>query len=187
MKIQANAYVVVDYALVTDSGEILDDSTAEGSKPIRYVHGYGMLVPGLEARLAGLGTGDKNELIVPAAEAYGEHDEELCYELDRAEVDGDVEEGDEIILEDDGGEEAAVYVVEVRDDGIVVDGNHPLAGADLRYRVHVREVREATVEEIARAAADFDSAAPHEHGPDCAHEHEAPLMSVGRKKPDLSS
>jgi FKBP-type peptidyl-prolyl cis-trans isomerase SlyD len=186
MKIEANSYALVDYELLSDAGESLDDSAAEDGKPIRYVHGYGMLVPGLEGRLAGLGAGDKKELLVPAAEAYGEHDDELVYELERSEIDGDVEEGDEIVLEADDGEQRVVYVVELLDDVIVVDGNHPLAGVDLRYRVHVREVREATHDEIARAASDLESVEPHVHGADCAHDHEAPLMSLGRKKPDLS-
>jgi len=185
MKIEPNSFVVVDYTLLSEGGETLDDSSAEGGKPIQYVHGYGMLVPGLEARLHGLYQGDEKELVVPAAEAYGEHDDELVYEIDRQEIEGEVDEGDEIVLEDEEGDQATVYVVEVNDDAVVVDGNHPLSGLDLRYRVSVREVRPATEDELARAAAAFESSEPHVHGPDCAHD--LPLFSLGKKRPEPPS
>lgn len=186
VRIEGNVFAELDYVLLDGDGEILDDSRADGGRPIRYVHGYGMLVPGLEARLEGMYQGDEKELLVPAAEAYGEHDDELVYELDRAEFGGDVEEGDEFMLEDDDGEEAEVFVVEVNQDSVVVDGNHPLAGIDLRYRVSIRQVRPATHDELARAAADLESVEPHEHGPDCQHD-EVPLASLTRKKQDPSS
>jgi FKBP-type peptidyl-prolyl cis-trans isomerase SlyD len=144
-----------------------------------------MLVPGLEARLDGLYQGDEKELVVPAAEAYGDHDDELVYEIDRAEIDGDVDEGDEIVLEDEEGDQATVYVVEVNGDTVVVDGNHPLAGLDLRYQVKVREVRAATEDELRRAAEALESIAPHVHGPECAHD--LPLFSLGKKRPEPAS
>ena len=52
--IAPNSWVVLDYVLEGEDGEVLDESTGEGGEPIRYVHGYGMLVPGLEKRLVGL-------------------------------------------------------------------------------------------------------------------------------------
>ena len=180
--ISANCFAILDYVLLSADDEVLDDSAAEGGKPIRYVHGYGMLVPGLEQRLIGLVTGDEKEILVPAVEAYGEHDDELVYELDRDEIQGDLDEGDEIVLEDEEGDQASVFVVEVTGDTVVVDGNHPLAGIDLRYRVKVREVREATSDELARAAASLESVEPHVHGPDCDHDA-PPLFSLGKKPP----
>jgi FKBP-type peptidyl-prolyl cis-trans isomerase SlyD len=62
-------------------------------------------------------------------------------------------------------------VIEVSDDVIRVDANHPLAGMTLNYRVQVRDVRVATSDEIERAAADLDEAHEHVHGPDCNHHH----------------
>ena len=58
-KIEANAYVLLDYTLKDDKGEVLDESIGDGGEPISYVHGYGMLVPGLEAGLAGMGVGEE--------------------------------------------------------------------------------------------------------------------------------
>jgi FKBP-type peptidyl-prolyl cis-trans isomerase SlyD len=63
-------------------------------------------------------------------------------------------------------------VLEVHDDRVVVDANHPLAGMTLRYVVRVRDVRQATDGEIEKAAAELDEAHEHVHGPDCDHDHD---------------
>jgi FKBP-type peptidyl-prolyl cis-trans isomerase SlyD len=143
-----------------------------------------MLVPGLEAALAGLRAGDERDIVVPAEAGYGEYDEGLVLQIDRSEFPDpkQVQVGDEFIAESPDGDDIAMNVVEVRDDIVVVDANHPLAGMTLRYRVTVREVREATQAEIERAAADLDEAHEHVHGPDCDHNHDDELATIGRTK-----
>jgi FKBP-type peptidyl-prolyl cis-trans isomerase SlyD len=178
--IEPNNHVTVDYELRDHAGVLLDGSGTEGAEPIEYVHGYGMLVPGLEAALAGLRAGDEREVIVPSEAGYGDRDEELVLEVDRSHFPDPnaVSVGDEFVAESPDGDEIAMSVVDVRRDVVVVDANHPLAGVTLRYRVKVRSVRRATEEEIESAAAEFDEAREHVHGPDCHHEHD--IASVGR-------
>jgi FKBP-type peptidyl-prolyl cis-trans isomerase SlyD len=184
LTIQANTHVVIDYELRDEEGDLLDASQGEGGEPIRYVHGYGMLVPGLEAALSGLKAGDERDVVVPAEAAYGEYDEGLVLQLDRGEFPDpkQVDVGDEFVAESPDGDEIAMNVVEVRDDIVVVDANHPLAGMTLRYHVKVREIRQATDAEIEQAAADLDDAHAHAHGPDCDHEHDNELSTLGRAK-----
>jgi FKBP-type peptidyl-prolyl cis-trans isomerase SlyD len=172
--IQPNAYVVIDYTLRDDDGDILDASEGEGGEPIVYVHGYGMLVPGLEAALAGLAAGDEREVIVPAATGYGERDEDLVLEIDRSEFPdpAKVKVGDEFIAESPDGDEIAMEVVEIKDDVVVVDANHPLAGMTLHYKVSVRSVRDATDVEIHAAASELEEAQGHVHGEGCDHDHD---------------
>jgi FKBP-type peptidyl-prolyl cis-trans isomerase SlyD len=172
--IEPNKYVTLDYELRDGDGELVDASEADGGEPIRYVHGYGMLVPGLEAALAGLRAGDEREVVVPAEAGYGEYDDRLVLEVDRSEVPDSnaVQVGDELVAESPDGDELTMSVVEVKDDVLVVDANHPLAGVTLRYSVKVREVRDATGQEIEEAAADLDEAHEHVHGPDCDHDHD---------------
>src|SRR2546430_17591846 len=100
MRIQPNAYAEVDYVLHAEDGEVVDDSSTEDGEPLRYVHGYGMLVPGLEKQLSGLAPGDTAEIVVPTEEAYGLHDDELVYAIDRSEA-PTASEGDEVVLEDE--------------------------------------------------------------------------------------
>ena len=181
LSIQPNSFVILEYELRDDEGEVLDASDAEDGEPIEYVHGYGMLVPGLEAALAGLKVGDEREVIVPAEAGYGERDESLVLQLDKSDLPegGKVDLGDELVAESPDGDEIAMTVVELKDDVVVVDANHPLAGMTLRYQVKVVEVREATAEEIEQAASDLDDAHEHVHGPDCDHDHEP--VALGRK------
>ncbi len=185
LTIAPNTFVTLDYELRDEDGDLLDASESEGGEPMRYVHGYGMLVPGLEAALAGLGAGDEKEILVPAEAGYGDYDDDLVLEVERSEMPdpAKVAVGDELVAESPDGDEIAMTVVEVRDDVVVVDANHPLAGVDLRYQVRVRDVRPATTEEIERAASDLDEAQAHVHGPDCDHHHDEPI-ALGKKRPN---
>jgi FKBP-type peptidyl-prolyl cis-trans isomerase SlyD len=184
--IQPNAHVTLDYTLRDQSGKLLDQSDEDGGEPIRYVHGYGMLVPGLEAGLAGLAVGARREIVVSAELGFGERDEELVLEIDRAEFPDPehVEAGAEFVAESPDGDEVVMRVVELRDDAVVVDANHPLAGMTLTYAVHVREIRPATDTELEQAAAEFE-AARHVHDGACDHDHDhdhAGLITLGAKK-----
>ncbi len=187
--IQPNSFVTLDYVLTDDKGATLDQSEGEGGEPIRYVHGYGMLVPGLEAALAGLKVGDEREVVVPAEAGYGERDESLVLEIDRAEFPDPkaVAVGDEFVAESPDGDEVVMRVVEVKSDAIVVDANHPLAGQTLHYSVSVREVRDATDEELETAAAAFEEARGHVHDESCNHGGPDALVSLGKKKNDLAN
>lgn len=169
MQIEANRYVTLKCELKNDAGDRLD----EGDEPIEYVHGYSTLVPGLEAGLVGLQTGDQKEIVVPANLGFGEHDDELVMEIERGEFPEQIAAGDEFIAESEEGEEVTMRVVEVRDDAVIVDANHPFAGQTLHYQVKVEEVREATDEEIAEAATAYEEGEGHVHDESCGHDHHA--------------
>jgi FKBP-type peptidyl-prolyl cis-trans isomerase SlyD len=158
--IEPNARVVLRYTLRGENDDVIDTSEGPDGEPIVYVHGYGMLVPGLERALAGMRAGEKKEVLVSPEEGYGEHDEELVMEVDRSEMPRPdaVAIGDELVAESEEGEEAFVRVVDVKKDAVVLDGNHPLAGKALRYSVTIAEIRAATEAEIAEAAQAFDEA-----------------------------
>jgi FKBP-type peptidyl-prolyl cis-trans isomerase SlyD len=179
--VQPNSYVTVDYVLTDDDGEVLDASAEEGGEPIEYVHGYGMLVPGLESALAGMQAGEQKKIVVSAEEGYGERDEELMLEIDRGEFPDTVQPGDEFVAASPDGEEVVLHVVEVNEDAVLVDANHPLAGMTLHYQVDVRTVRAATEAEIEAAARSLDEAHEHVHGPDCDHDHDHGILGLGTK------
>lgn len=181
--IQPNTHVTIDYELRGDGEDLLDASEGEDGEPIRYVHGYGMLVPGLEVALLGLKAGDERDVMVPPEAGYGVRDESLVLRLNKSELpdDGKVEVGDELVAESPDGEEIEMNVIAIEGDEVVADANHPLAGMTLRYKVKVREVRPATDDEIEQAAEDLDEAHEHVHGPDCDHQHHDEPVALGRK------
>jgi len=156
--IAPNSFVSLDCTLRDEDGEVID--VGEGGGLVDYVHGYGMLVPGLETALSGLAEGDHREILVPPASGYGERDEDLVMEVERSDFPNPekIVEGDELDAEWPDGESQTMRVVEVRPDSVVVDANHPLAGMALRYFVKVLRVRPASTEEIERAARELEEA-----------------------------
>ena len=126
------------------------------------------------------------KITVSAEEGYGERDEELVLEIDRAEFPETVQPGDEFVASSPDGEEVVLNVLEVNDDVVLVDANHPLAGMTLHYEIEVRSLRDATEAEIEAAARSLDEAHEHVHGPDCDHDHHD-VVSLGKKKDDASN
>lgn len=195
MKIEANARVVLDYTLKDDKGALLDASDGEDGEPIVYVHGYGMLVPGLEAALVGLEAGATKTVTVSPEEGFGDRDEELVLEVDRSDFPNPkkIAVGDEVVAESPDGDEVPMRILEVKTDSVIVDANHPLAGRTLVYDVKVKEVAKATDEELAEAAEAFEAAGyggcndpTHDHSHDHGHgaAPEGQLVQLKRKRGD---
>ena len=149
MKIENNKVVAMHYLVKTEDGTEIDSSL--DSEPLHFVHGQGYLIPGLEDALVGKAAGDKFEVDVVATEAYGERIDELVQVIPKSMFDGmEVEVGLQFRATTDQGEQS-VIVIDVNDDEVVVDGNHPLAGHNLSFDVEILNVREASEEELAEA------------------------------------
>jgi FKBP-type peptidyl-prolyl cis-trans isomerase SlyD len=148
------------YVLRNTAGEILDQS--DEGQPISFLEGAGQIIPGLESQLLPLKTGDKREVSVGAAQAYGERDEKLVVKVPRDQIPSkDVKIGD--MFRGGPDEDAPVFTVtEVTTSHVTVDANHPLAGEDLTFSIVMAEIRQATAEEIAHG---------HAHGPGGHHHH----------------
>jgi FKBP-type peptidyl-prolyl cis-trans isomerase SlyD len=155
-KVAAGKFVILDYVLSDEDGDVIQRSIEPQVGPLSYVHGYSPILPGLHNGLDGLSVGDQKQVRVPPEEAYGLADEDAIFEIDRGELPDppNVKFGDEIVGEDEDGNEFTMHVVEVHDDHVVVDTNHPLAGYTLVWDVTVREVRDASQAEIDSARAD---------------------------------
>ncbi|MFC3914814.1 peptidylprolyl isomerase [Pseudaeromonas sharmana] len=172
MKVSHLSVVTLDYTVSDESGDVLDST--EGREPLVYLHGAGFLVPGLEKALYDRAVGDSFELNVDAADAYGEYDEDLVQQVPGELFDGmEVAEGDTFVADTDDGHRP-VTVVEVAEDFVKVDANHPLAGVNLHFNVTVRDVRAATAEEIAHGHVHGQGGHHHEHEGCCGghgHDH----------------
>ncbi len=137
------------YTVTTKSGDTIDSSI--GAEPLEFIHGIGMLIPGLEQQLKGTETGFKNQLKIEAKDGYGERNEDAMHTLPKSGFRADNDEklilGMEVQLESENGPVLA-FVSEINEDDVVVDLNHPLAGYDLIFDIEILEVREATTEEL---------------------------------------
>lgn len=162
MQIAENTIVTIDYTLKDDEGNVIDSS--EGKEGLVYLHGAQNIIAGLENALAGKSVGDALQVTVPPEEGYGEHDEGKIQPVDKAmfEDAGEITVGMDYYAQDPNGEMITITIMEITDEHIIVDGNHPLAGKNLHFDVSVTEIREASAEELDHG---------HVHGPD-DHHHE---------------
>src|SRR5690606_11607068 len=161
MNISNNCVASFHYTLTDSTGKVLDSSTDQ--EPLSYLHGAGNIIPGLEKALLGKTVGDKLNVAVQAAEAYGERDDTMVQELPNSMFSGvdKIEVGMEFHAETEHGLQV-VTVTAVENDTVTIDGNHPLAGVDLNFDLEITEVRDATAEELNHG---------HAHGAGGHHHH----------------
>jgi FKBP-type peptidyl-prolyl cis-trans isomerase SlyD len=173
LAIAPDRVVTLSYVLFDEHGEAVDQ--VNQAEPLTYVHGYAQIVPGLERQIEGLKAGERGVFTVPADEAFGEHDDDGIFEVDKTDFPdaGEVVAGDEFMAEGPDGEPVTMRVLEVRPDVFVVDTNHPLAGQSVRFEVEVDSVRAASEDEIAAAQAELEQAiaAETEASGGCGHDH----------------
>ena len=154
MQIGKHKIVSIDYTLTHDDGTVLDSS--DGTEPLQYMHGIGQLVSGLEEALEGLETGKQLQVTVLPADGYGERLDDMEGEVSRQHFDefDSLELGMQFRVPTDSGGYRVVTIVEIGDETVKIDANHPLAGINLNFDVAVRDVREATAEELQELMSD---------------------------------
>lgn len=159
MQVANKSAVSIHYTLTNSADEQLDSSI--GSQPLVYLHGEGNIIHGLEQALTGKKAGDKLNVTIPAAQAYGEYHAERVQVISRSMFEGvdTIELGMMFDAEVSDGP-GVVTVTKIEGDDITIDGNHPLAGEDLTFDVEIIDVRPATAEELAHG---------HVHGEGCHH------------------
>ena len=159
MKIEKDRVVRFHYTVSEVGQEPLE--TSEGREPLAILIGHGNIIPGLEKAMEGREAGEKFEVDVVAAEAYGERREGLTQRVPKKHFKGArLEPGMQAVLPTNFGPRA-VTIQKVGMSVVDVDLNHPMAGKDLHFAIEIVEVREAFAEEIEHG---------HVHG-DGGHHH----------------
>ncbi len=148
MKVRRNRVVRFDYELRNGAGDML--GTTGGEKAIAYLHGHGKIVPGLEHALEGVDEGDQIEITLGPEDGYGDRDPEKIFKVAREQIPANIplEPGVELVADDGMGHAIQLRVLDVDDNMVTLDANHPLAGETLNFRVKVLNVRDASAEEI---------------------------------------
>ncbi|MFW5796259.1 MAG: FKBP-type peptidyl-prolyl cis-trans isomerase [Alkalispirochaeta sp.] len=159
MTVEKDAVVTIAYTLKNAEGGVIDSSEDHGD--LSYLHGHQNIVPGLEKELEGKVVGDTVDATVSPAEGYGERRDELVFSVPRDRLpEGELELGMQFRAQSQDGQEMVVNLIEVGDDEVTLDGNHPLAGEDLHFDVTINGIRAASEEEVA-----------HGHVHDGSHHH----------------
>ena len=148
MTIKKDSLVKIEYTLKDDQGNIIDQTNNEDG-PLEYIHGNENLIEGLEKELEGKKAGDEISVVVQPEEAYGSRDDQLVDEVPKGNFPqpDELEVGGQVVAETDEGP-ILFTVLEITDEYVKLDANHPLADQVLHFEVKILEVRDATKEEI---------------------------------------
>ncbi|MBL6728417.1 MAG: peptidylprolyl isomerase [Methylophilaceae bacterium] len=147
MQVKMNTVVTISYELKDADGNILEKS----KDPIAYLHGgHDNIFPKVEEAIHGKKEGDKIEIGLEPADAFGEYDEQLVQiEPITAFPESNVKEGMQFEGENESGDVVVYTVTNVADGKVVVDGNHPWAGQRVVFSATIDNVRDANAEEIS--------------------------------------
>jgi len=132
--------VKVHYTGKFQDGTEFDSSRDE--EPLRCTLGGGELIPGFEKALVGMAEGDKKTITIPPEEGYGEFRKDLVLAIDKEEFPDEIspEVGQQLRLQKPGNPPFTVTIMEINDDSIVLDANHPLSGKTLIFDVEMMEI-----------------------------------------------
>lgn len=156
-----NYYITVAYKLYVKEEddkeeELVEECTAE--HPFMFISNLGQTIPAFDNKIGELAKGDKFDFVIPCADAYGEFNEELMFDVEKKmfEINGvfdskHIYEGNIIPLQGEDGSRFYGTVIEVKADAVTLDLNHPRAGQDLHFIGTVCEHRLATNEEVTES------------------------------------
>ncbi len=161
MKISTNKFVALSYDLNVGEGderELMERATVEN--PLEFIYGTNSMLEAFEKNIDGLSEGDSFDFILNPDEAYGEYDDDHVVDLPRNIFEQEGKLNEEVIFEgnmvpmmDSNGNRLNGSVVEVKDDVIKMDFNHPLAGEKLFFKGDIIAVREATEDELVSCSS----------------------------------
>ena len=139
-QVKSGDVVKVHYTGKLASGEKFDSS--EGREPLEFTVGAGQMIKGFDAALPGMIKGDKKTINIPAEDGYGERSEEAIIEFPKSNVPEDMklEPGMALTLSNQQGQPVPVIVVDVKEDIIILDANHFLAGQELVFDIELVEI-----------------------------------------------
>ncbi len=140
LAIQAGSMVAFDYTLTDESGKVID--TSKGKEPMHYVHGKGEIIPGLERELTGMTVGSEKKVTVKPEDAYGPVNPQAFQEVPKDKIPPEaLKVGAVLTATGPEGQRVPVRVHEIKDNTVVMDFNHPLAGKTLLFDIKITEIK----------------------------------------------
>src|SRR6266545_3962131 len=139
--IQTGSMVAFDYTLTDESGTVIDSS--KGKEPMHYVHGKGQIIPGLEKELAGMPVGGEKKVTVKPEEGYGPVDPRAFQEVPKDKLPPEALKVGTVLTASGPQGQVPVRVHEIKENTVIMDFNHPLAGKTLLFDIKITEIKAA--------------------------------------------
>lgn len=132
--------VHIHYTGTLEDGTQFDSSA--GREPLAFTVGGGQVIPGFDQAVEGMAVGESKTVNIAPEQAYGEHHAQMVQEVPKSALPDDMEPevGQSLSAKNQEGQEMRLTVTEVKDDAIVVDGNHPLAGKPLNFDIELVKI-----------------------------------------------
>jgi peptidylprolyl isomerase len=139
-QVKSGDKVKVHYHGKLTNGETFDSSA--GGEPLEFEVGSGMVIQGFDEGVTGMVVGDKKTINIPFDQAYGPVNPDMIIEMpkDRFPKDMEIEVGMALAMSDPQGQQFQVTIAEIKDDVVMLDANHPLAGKDLVFDLELVEI-----------------------------------------------
>ena len=139
-QVKSGDKVKVHYHGKLTNGETFDSS--EGRAPLEFEVGSGMVIKGFDEGVTGMTVGEKKTIHIPVEEAYGQKNEEMLIEMpkDRFPDDMEIEVGMPLMMSNEAGQQFQVTIAEIKEDVVILDANHPLAGQELVFDLELVEI-----------------------------------------------
>jgi FKBP-type peptidyl-prolyl cis-trans isomerase 2 len=139
-QVQNGDKVKVHYHGKLRNGETFDSS--QGREPLEFTVGGGQVIKGFDDGVKGMQVGDKRTVEIGVGDAYGEKNEDMIIEFPKEQFPPDMkpEAGMQLMMNNGQGQQFPVVIKEVREESVLLDANHPLAGEDLIFDIELVEI-----------------------------------------------
>ena len=136
-KVTDGSKVKVHYTGKLNDGTVFD--TSKEREPLEFTVGQGQVIPGFEDAVKGMETGDCKNVTLDCEQAYGQRRQDMILDVPKDKFPAEIpaKEGQQLMLRHPEGQEFPAFIVEIKDDVITLDANHPLAGEDLNFEIEL--------------------------------------------------
>ena len=139
-KVKQGDNVKVHYTGKLSNGKVFDSSA--GRDPLAFTIGKGMMIPGFEKGILNMAVGEEKTIVLPPSEAYGDVRLDMFAEIEKSQLPPEIkpEVGLELVSQQPEGQQMIVLIKEVKENSVVIDANHPLAGKELTFEIKLVDI-----------------------------------------------
>ena len=139
MSVKKGDKIKVDYEGTFDDGTVFD-SSKHHDEPLEFEVGCGQIIPGFEEAVMGMENGEEKEFTLKPQDAYGDYDHELMHKVSRDQLPVNITPGTILVATLPNGIQTPVKVIDVTDEWVTLDMNHPLAGKELNFKIKILDI-----------------------------------------------